>query len=837
MFILEFKQWIEEELLIEAARSATDIFPILLNNIKLDSLFNTDGKNIIQLINSITEKIKIDQKISINNDEFLKAFINTVINKSLRTREFNSIIDPNFLKLNEKDQETQIDAAKAMIKFLLKDLDEKSSIFGNILVTQDLSKTMNQKLSKSISDFFINPHGKHISLGHAEKPLFKSLFAVPKNQRKDDSIGSFYKGEDDSLVIPTEDERLPRRDSSAGTSADKIKTEFDDETRLEEHEFQRKLLEVTVDNAKEKLNSYLEQFLKKNKNDIINSANLEKFAVNPQGKTPDVNNVNNYLKIKALYDIGTKFDKKDANGKTPIGELEDHSSNPAYEGRSYASLPDRKDVLASDSYFSKLTNDQWKNLISKYILSHYNVDKDPKIVIRFFNNLYGSPKQDWIEVVHDAVEKSKKVKKDLLEKYFPPIRGDFEEYEDDGQKKKNTTGKVKFKRVWTDMSKNLESIARSDLEDFLPDVYRANDEIGKPKEKGEFDQDGRDTVIKILNNFYYNKYYGNTSASKAGVQTDDSPLKTDNKLQLFQKQLRIYRILLGLSAIEIVKEEENYSGKIPLCKQLQMWLESSYRDPDSDISFEEYTKIKEIKKIKELLKVNKNIISNIFNKPLEDICNNDVFTVEKGEDEFEIEDNDAVAKEKRKEYSFALASGYFTGGKLSFQDFLALKNSKNKEDIEEYKALISKGQKSLKNEPSLDRKKREEYLRIAREIALNKGIDNPNTIDAIAEKLKKGVPMESPLWHDLQSVKYGSTPTTSTSNDRDNNRITRSSEIPQLPETERIGSEWKPIEPKEPDPKEKEQMIAAAKQRAQAAADQRRAYYARNLNKDTGEIR
>lgn len=98
--------------------------------------------------------------------------------------------------------------------------------------------------------------------------------------------------------------------------------------------------------------------------------------------------------------------------------------------------------------------------------------------------------------------------------------------------------------------------------------------------------------------------------------------------------------------------------------------------------------------------------------------------------------------------------------------------------------------------------------------------------------------MESPLWHDLQSVKYGSTPTTSTSNDRDNNRITRSSEIPQLPETERIGSEWKPkaIEPKEPDPKEKEQMIAAAKQRAQAAADQRRAYYARNLNKDTGRI-
>ena len=171
---------------------------------------------------------------------------------------------------------------------------------------------------------------------------------------------------------------------------------------------------------------------------------------------------------------------------------------------------------------------------------------------------------------------------------------------------------------------------------------------------------------------------------------------------------------------------------------------------------------------------------------------------------------------------------------------MALKNSKNKEDIEEYKALIRKGEKSLKGEMPLDRKKREEYLRIAREIALNKGINNPNTIDAIAEKLKKGVPMESPLWHDLQSVKYKFTPTQAIGQDfiyRAAGSGSAHSAYPQLPETERIGSEWKPIEPKEPDPKEKEQMIAAAKQRAQAAADQRRAYYARNLNKDTGEIR
>jgi len=126
-----------------------------------------------------------------------------------------------------------------------------------------------------------------------------------------------------------------------------------------------------------------------------------------------------------------------------------------------------------------------------------------------------------------------------------------------------------------------------------------------------------------------------------------------------------------------------------------------------------------------------------------------------------------------------------------------------------------------------------EYLDIAEKIvALRQGVGDPY---AIAEKLKTGLSVGSPLWHDLQIVKSKFTPPdvyTPRSKEEEEFGITRSSEIPQLPA-------WKPRDPEVSslDPKEKEQMIAAAKQRAQAAADQRRAYYARNLNKDTGRVK
>ena len=845
MFILEFKKWIEE-LLIEAL-FPSDLFSMILNHINnpISNIVGVGKKNIKQLISSITEKIYNEQKIRIDNDAFLKSFIGTLINKSVRSKEFNSIIDPDFFKINNKqEQEREIDAAVGFITLFLEDLDEKSSIFGEILVSH------NQNLAKSISDFFINPRGKHVRLGHEEKPLFKKLLAKPPSERKQNAQGGFNNDEENQY-IPTYDETLPRRDASAGAAASAVKprAEIDDEARIQQQEFQTKLLAVTIDGAKAKLNSHLKIFLDENKDTIINPANLEFFAKNPLSKTPKVNNTNNYLKIKALHDIGTKFDKKDKDGKIPIAELEGHSDNPSY-GRDYSTLPDRKDFSDPDSIYSKYNDRQWISLISNYILKHYNQDKDPKIVISFFRNLYGRPSDMWNKIVDDAVAKSKNVKKDLLEKDFPLIQDDFEE---DAESKKDKTDKLKFRRVWTDMSKNLALSAKSDLDIFLQDRYRSHDEDGKPKEvlpdvyhpydeddnpkeegeeKGKFDVNGKAIVVKVLDDFYYNKYYGNTSASKSGVQIDDNPKKIDRKLHLFQKQLKIYRLLLGLSAIEIVKEEMP-TGTIPLCKQLQIWLEASFRDPEFNISFEEYTKIKEIKKIKELLIINKNIISNVFKKPLEDICVNDKFTVEKGEDEFEIEDNDAVAKEKRKEYSAALASGYFKGSQLSFQDFLALKNSKNKEDVQAYKDLISKGEKSLKYMPSSVKKaKEEESLDIAQKIvALNKGIGDPN---AIAEKIRKGVPIGSPLWHDLQKVNSRFIPPdlyTPRSKEEEEFGITRSSEIPQLPA-------WKPKTPEvsSPDPKEKEQMIAAAKQRAQAAADQRRAYYARNLNKDTGRI-
>ena len=861
MFILEFKHWIEEELLIEALLSLDKkaLYSKILNRIET----NPSGSNINQLISSITKNINI----KINNDTFLKTFLTVVLRRAFQSKDFNSIIDDNFFNSSKQDKKLHIDAAIGYISMFLKDLDEKLYIFREIL------SKYNGDLTKSINDFLTNPRGIHSHLGLEDKPLFKKLLQKPPSQIKQNAQGGFddINKDDENQYIPTYDETLPRRDASAGSAASAVKprAEFDDEARIKEQEFQRRLLSVTPDEAKENLNINMEIFLDANKNNILNPANLEEFAKDPQSKKPEINKTNNYLKIKALYDISTKFTVEDKDGKIPIGELEGHSKTPAYQGKNpYSTLPDRKDFFDSDSYFSKLNGDQWINLISKYILSHYNTGKNPKIPIGFFRNLFGAPTDIWSKTVDDAVKKSKDVKKDLLEKDFPLTQVTQDDFEiEDAKFKKD---KERFKRTWLNMSGRLSASAKSDLEKFLPVKYQDRDEDGDPKkqgmEEGEFDKDGRDIVVKILDDFYYNKFYGNTSAKvepkeikpnsgknlfgddlekykrsqatgkasdiTSGNQIDDKEKEVQNKSHNFQILIKLYRVLLGLSAIEVARVDVNI---LPICKQLQIWMDFSFRDPSSNASIEELNKIKEIKKIKELLKVNKNIISNIFNKPLEDICNNERF-----EDEFNLEDEDAIAREKRQEYSVALASGYFTGGKLTFQDFLALKNSKNKEDIEEYKALIRKGEKSLKGEMPLDRKKREEYLRIAREIALNKGINNPNTIDAIAEKLKKGVPMESPLWHDLQSVKYKFTPTQAIGQDfiyRAAGSGSAHSAYPQLPETERIGSEWKPIEPKEPDPKEKEQMIAAAKQRAQAAADQRRAYYARNLNKDTGEIR
>jgi len=869
MFILEFKQWIEEELLIESVLSSDQrtLYYNILNRIES----NPSGSNINQLISSITNKIHEKQEIQINNDAFLKAFLSGIILRTWNSKDFLPILDDNFFNLSKRDKNENIDAAIGFIAMFLVDLEKKSEVFGNILLrkTKELeaSKPPEEILIKTIDNFFINPRGKHVDLGLEIKPLFKHVLKKPKEKIMA-SLNQDSSNLDDKQYIPAEDELLSRRDAS-----DKPKKEFDDEVRTKQQEFQRKLLSVTPDEAKENLNINMEVFLDANKDNILNPANLEEFAKNPQSKKEGVNKTNNYLKIKALYDISTKFTVEDKDGKIPIAELEGHSKIPAYEGRTpYSTLPDRKDFFDSDSYFSKLNNDQWINLISKYILSHYNAGKNPKIPIGFFRNLFGDPTDIWNKTVDDAIKKSKNVKKDLLEKDFPLTQVTQDDFEiEDAKVKKD---KERFKRTWLNLSGRLSASAKSDLDEFLPVKYQDRDENGDPKkqgsEEGEFDKDGRDVVVKILDDFYYNKFYGNTSAKvepkeikpisgknlfgddfeafkrnqgkpsdvTSGNQIDDKEKEVANKSQNFQTLIKLYRVLLGLSAIEVARVDVNI---LPICKQLQIWMNFSFRDPSSNASIEELNKIKDIKKIKNLLDDSKNIIQNIFRKPLNDICNNERF-----EDEFNLEDEDAVAKEKRQEYSVALASGYFQGGKFTFQDFLDLKNSKNKEDVQKYKYFISKGKESLKGETSLTKKKEEYYLTIAREIALNKGIDNPNTINSLAEKLKKGVSVGSPLWHDLQKVNSRFIPPdlyTPRSKEEEELRVTGATSAysanPQLPETERIGSEWKPKTPEvsSPDPKEKEQMIAAAKQKAQAAADQRRAYYARNLNKDTGEIR
>jgi hypothetical protein len=820
MFILEFKQWIED-LLTEAllSKDQSKLFSIILNHIKLDPLVNIVGvgkKNINQLISSITGSL-LDtfSKTSINDDVFLKAFLAVVLRRAFQSKDFSSIIDDNFFTLSKQDKELQIDAVIGYISMFLEDLDEKSYIFGEIL------NKNNGDLSKSINDFLTNPRGIHSHLGLENKPLFKKVLEKPPQEKVIMRSLDNDSNTDSKKYIPTEDELLSKRDVS-----DKPKKEFDDVSRIEQQEFQRKLLSVTPVKAKENLNINLKRSLDENKDAIVNPDNLDFFAKNPKSKKPEINDTNNYLKIKALYDISTKFEKS-------ISELEGHSEIPSYEGRSYSTLPTRKDVLDSDSYFSKLKDDQWINLISKYILSHYNAGKDPKIAISFFTNLYGAPSDMWKKVIDTAVKKSLNVKKDLLEKDFPLTQDDFE-FEDEKVKK----DKEKFKRTWMNMSGRLAVSAKSDLHEFLPDSINPYDDNGNPKEEGSFDKDGYDRVSKILDDFYYNKFYGNTSV-KSGSKIDDKEKEVANKSQNFQTLVKLYRILLGLSAIEVAQVD---SKTIPICKQLQIWLDFSFRDPNSNVSVEELNKIKDIKKIKELLDSSENIIKNIFKKPLNAICNNDKF------DDFEIQDDDW--KSSHEEYLAALnikdlPPGYSIGSRFGFKDFLKLKNSKNKEDIEKYKYLISKGKESLKNEPSLAKKAEEkEYLDIAEKIvALRRGIGDPY---AIAEKLKAGLSVGSPLWNDLQIVNSKFTPPdvyTPRSKEEEEFRVTGStlgySANPQPPETERIGSEWKPKTPEvsSPDPKEKEQMIAAAKQRAQAAADQRRAYYARNLNKDTGRVK
>ena len=82
MFILEFKHWIEEELLIEALLSLDKkaLYSKILNRIET----NPSGSNINQLISSITKNINI----KINNDTFFENFFNCSIKKSISIKGF-----------------------------------------------------------------------------------------------------------------------------------------------------------------------------------------------------------------------------------------------------------------------------------------------------------------------------------------------------------------------------------------------------------------------------------------------------------------------------------------------------------------------------------------------------------------------------------------------------------------------------------------------------------------------------------------------------------------------------------------------------------------------------
>lgn len=752
-FILEFKNWFHEvfkEAYSGSQKEQSKIYKSLLayieDNANKDVLKLVD--DLISDLNNLYRQSQEPKTPSVelirNRRTFISAFFRCVLNRTFKDpkEEYGHFIpEDETLLLREK-----LPIAMEYSRMLLKDLKTHANVFLDVLLSQKIPvENMGQNnYEAALNFYFVNPRGE-LSEKHPLFPkntLFKTLFKKNKSEKPQGTeslekltAGKLFGDDEEQVRLqPTEKESSPQ----AKLSGEKPKIELDDIERKKQQQFQRILLNVTPAEAKEYLIKELEASLDSKKEEIINPTNLNFYQSNILSKKTEINQTNNYLKVKGIYDIASKFDVKDPfEKKSKIAELEFHSDDLAAEGMNYSELP-TKDFIADSEhgYFNKLSTAQIENEIKNYIIGHYNVDKNPKEVISFFKHIYNS--SSWKDTVENAVKKAVSIKPDLLTKEFPLIQKEIEPDEVISQRNKT-------KQKWINLSGRFNASAKDDYEKF----------------SGSYS--GNPSVKEILDKHYYDKFYNSTSES----------------LSDFQELIMLYRVFIGLSAIEIAKTKTSVDV-LPICKQLQYWLESSYRDPEfGKASIQELSKIKDIKKIKSLLDKNKNVIEMIFKKGLNNICNNERF------DEFELEDEEWSSQHQDYLATLQITKLPEMAGK-SLSDVLELKNSKNPQDQKMFRDLLRKAKISLKEEERKNPLYEEEDLTdLAKKVikfggdkkfvdfrrvndvdseAVQNSDEYKNLLSKIVSSMKKMKTRPyaytgSSLWQDIKMAKYaGSSP-------------------------------------------------------------------------------
>lgn len=803
--ILEFKQWaVDQFLLLNEANylpvlnSVKDFIkeknPLVKNNLGQEvpfSNFINQTFNDFDFSDNIREE---DFKNKFLEALFMRGFMGT----SRIGYDTSFFIPDNFLKLTPKEKKDLLNPIVNMAAFILNDIYRNKDKF------KDYLQSNKDNLVKAFNDFLLNPKGRVLgkdSKGKPKQTLFQSLlpkkskeasFAVTKAKGKS-GIGSLegLQGEEQGSEMqgfqPTEKELI-----SKYKARDLPKVEFDDLLRLSQKQFQKYLLEITPAQAKQNLDANLSNHLNDYKNDILTVDNLQ-FVSNQKAKNvKEVSDTANYLKIKTLYDISTKFQKS-------IAEFEGHTTDVASTGQRYAVLPKKEYLLgidsdgnSTDSYFKKLSPENKIDEIKRYIVAHGKSNKNPIMVRNFFLHLYDGmpnvkPENDqlWKTIVNNAYSQAEKENPELFSPEtmakYPTEQMELSNQEDLDDEEKIKLDIKRSKSAWINLSGHMKAKAEEDLESFLPDELN---EPGKEQDK-KF-------VMDKLNDMYYGKIYSNDKTNLVSTVNN------------FQKFIVLYRVLLGLSAIQIAKVDakknidkdvENlirgvvdnpstveiesfkqilYAGtNLPVCKQLQIWLESAFRDPiEGRASFEEMKKIKDIKKIKELLEKNENLIEKVFSTPLENICNNKVFGT--GEEAFELEDYSTwetrqgeyntnylatlKIKDLPEEYIKQIAKGKVLN---TLEDVLELRDSKSKEDQQIFKDLLKKSKEFFNVKRKSIVQAREKDIRsqsedMAKEILKlrNQNTEDQELINKIAKQIRSGPSINSPLWQDLQKIKY-----------------------------------------------------------------------------------
>lgn len=853
--ILDFKQWIVDHFLLNEVVMSKDhasLFKALKDFIEIENPIigtyqgNKPIKNFFdEVYNNLKEYLGTNTK-----ENFINSYLTTVLSRGFKSKDFHSnmFIRDDILKLPADAPKDTPKGAKGTkkadskwtvadklntqkeafpivlnsIAHLLDDINNKKELFGKVLSDNK------DNLFKTFNDFLINPRGK-IGLDPKGKPtptLFKSIYAPPK--RKEVSLVSTPEQEDADDgkgglgFQPTEKEQLAK----GNYKLDLPKIEFDDVLRLGQKEFQKHLFDVTPDQAKQELNKKLKNHLDENKGDILTVDNL-KFVQSAAKNKPEVYNTLNYLKIKSLHDIGEKFEKN-------IADLEGHTTDISATGLRYATLPKREFLTGPDSYFKNLSHQNLVDEIKRYIIAHGRSNKHPNIAIEFFKSLYSG--DNWQSIVAEATSKAMQEDPSLFQRTDYPITEP--ESEDESEEEKTKKDRDRFINRWMNLSGQMKKDAESDINKYLPE---------------DLSETEREEVKKLLNDFYYKKTYSTGQEDVRG----------------FQKLILLYRVLLGLSAIEIAREDistkkimdlsssdfdeagvspldkmgllKNFKNILklktsddpqerkifqqlfdkskeafvsgmntPICKQLQMWLEHAFENPITGrASREEVIKIKEIKKIKDLLDSNQRLISNIFDKDLSQICNNEAFGT--GEERFALtelptwQSQQGVSRENYlatlkikdlpKEEIEKIAQGISLD---TIEDVLALRDSPKPDEQKMFKELLKKSKQFFKISPASissarEKAKEQEFIDKAKEVLRYRG-KNENDMDLvkkIADQIKKGPIKGSSLWQDLQLSKSTFTPASSVSREKEQMGIvhTPGSEMPSLPAWQRKESE------------------------------------------------